>query len=109
LHLPITLTKGTRVIVSGRLKSRSYETKEGEKRAVVELEVDEIGPSLRYSTVKVNRTQRSNQGGQGAGGFGDQGPGSQPGQSSPQDDPWATPQTSSAGGWGNGPDSEPPF
>jgi single-strand DNA-binding protein len=104
-----SLTKGTRVIVSGRLKSRSYETKEGEKRTVVELEVDEIGPSLRYANVKVNRSQRSNQGGQGAGGFGNQGPGSQPGQSSPQDDPWATPQTSNAGGWGNGPDSEPPF
>jgi single-strand DNA-binding protein len=62
-----------------------------------------------FETVKVNRSQRSNQGGQGAGGFGNQGPGSQPCQSSPQDDPWATPQTSSAGGWGNGPDSEPPF
>jgi single-strand DNA-binding protein len=105
-----SLTKGTRVIVSGRLKSRSYEAKEGEKRTVIELEVDEIGPSLRYANAKVNRTQRSNQGGQGAGaGFGSQGAGSQPGQSFPQDDPWATPQTSSAGGWGNGPDSEPPF
>lgn len=104
-----SLTKGMRVIVSGRLKSRSYETKEGEKRTVIELEVDEIGPSLRYANVKVNRTQRSNQGGQGAGGFTSQGPGGQPGQSSPQDDPWATPQTSNAGGWGNGPDSEPPF
>jgi single-strand DNA-binding protein len=108
-----SLTKGTRVIVSGRLKSRSYETKEGEKRTVIELEVDEIGPSLRSATAKINRTQRSNQAGQGAGGgFGNQGAGSQPGQpgqSSPQDDPWATPQTSNAGGWGNGPDSEPPF
>lgn len=46
-----SLTKGTRVIVSGRLKSRSYETKEGEKRTVIELEVDEIGPSLRYANV----------------------------------------------------------
>jgi single-strand DNA-binding protein len=106
-----SLTKGTRVIVSGRLKSRSYETKEGEKRTVIELEVDEIGPSLRYANAKVNRAQRSNQGGQGAGaGFANQGAGSQPGQSFPQDDPWATPQAaSSAGGWGNGPDSEPPF
>ena len=58
-----SLTKGMRVIVSGRLKSRSYETKEGEKRTVIELEVDEIGPSLRYANAKVNRTQRS--GGQG--------------------------------------------
>ncbi|MDD1475407.1 single-stranded DNA-binding protein [Arthrobacter sp. H16F315] len=54
-----SLTKGMRVIVSGRLKSRSYETKEGEKRTVIELEVDEIGPSLRYANAKINRTQRS--------------------------------------------------
>ena len=53
-----SLTKGMRVIVSGRLKSSSYETKEGEKRTVIELEVDEIGPSLRYANAKVNRTQR---------------------------------------------------
>jgi single-strand DNA-binding protein len=58
-----SLTKGTRVIVSGRLKSRSYETKEGEKRTVIELEVDEIGPSLKYANAKVNRTQRGNGGG----------------------------------------------
>ncbi len=56
-----SLTKGMRVIVSGRLKSRSYETKEGEKRTVMELEVDEIGPSLRYANAKVNRSQRGNQ------------------------------------------------
>lgn len=54
-----TLTKGTRVVCQGRLKSRSYETKEGEKRTVMELEVDEIGPSLRYASAKVTRTQRS--------------------------------------------------
>jgi len=130
-----SLTKGMRVIVSGRLKSRSYETKEGEKRTVIELEVDEIGPSLRYANAKVNRTQRSGggggfgggQGGQGgfggnSGGFGggsggntgnsagnsggNWGGGNQPAQ---QDDPWATPGVSNAGGWGNGPDSEPPF
>src|SRR3989440_1708940 len=76
-----SLTKGMRVIVSGRLKSRSYETKEGEKRTVIELEVDEIGPSLRYANAKVNRTQRSGaQGGQGGfggggGGFGGGGAG----------------------------------
>jgi len=58
-----SLTKGMRVIVSGRLKSRSYETKEGEKRTVIELEVDEIGPSLKYANAKVNRTQRSDKGG----------------------------------------------
>ena len=53
-----SLTKGMRVIIQGRLKSRSYETKEGEKRTVIELEVDEIGPSLKYANAKVNRTQR---------------------------------------------------
>lgn len=61
-----SLTKGMRVIVSGRLKSRSYETKEGEKRTVIELEVDEIGPSLKYANAKVNRTARQDNSGQGA-------------------------------------------
>jgi single-strand DNA-binding protein len=116
-----TLTKGTRVIVQGRLKSRSYETKEGEKRTVMELEVDEIGPSLRYASAKVTHTQRSG-GGQGgfgggnSGGFGgnqNQGwgaPQSAP-QSAPQEDPWGAPAGGgNAGSWGNGPDSnEPPF
>ncbi|GAB2721802.1 single-stranded DNA-binding protein [Arthrobacter bambusae] len=101
-----SLTKGTRVIVSGRLKSRSYETKEGEKRTVIELEVDEIGPSLRYANAKVNRTQRSTAQGAAAGGFGNQGSA----QASPQEDPWASQQASGgAGFWGSGPDSEPPF
>lgn len=62
-----SLQKGIRVVVQGRLKSRSYETKEGERRTVTELEVDEIGPSLRYASAKVTRNARS--GGQG-GGFG---------------------------------------
>src|ERR1044072_7440943 len=62
-----SLQRGMRVIVSGRLKSRSYETKEGEKRTVVEMEVDEVGPSLRYATAKVNRTQRGTGGGAGFG------------------------------------------
>ncbi|WP_104043826.1 single-stranded DNA-binding protein [Arthrobacter sp. ZGTC412] len=127
-----SLTKGMRVIVTGRLKSRSYETKEGEKRTVIELEVDEIGPSLRYANAKVNRTQRSGGGGAGNGGQGGFGGGNSGGgfgggntggnqggnsgggwgggnQQAAQDDPWATPGVSSAGGWGNGPDSEPPF
>ena len=124
-----SLTKGMRVIVTGRLKSRSYETKEGEKRTVIELEVDEIGPSLRYANAKVNRTQRSGgQGGQGGFGGGNSGGGNFGGgnsggnqggnsgggwgggnQQAAQDDPWATPGVSNAGGWGNGPDSEPPF
>jgi len=127
-----SLTKGMRVIVSGRLKSRSYETKEGEKRTVIELEVDEIGPSLRYANAKVNRTQRSGGGGAGngaqggfgggnsGGGFGGGNSGGNQGgnsggfgggnQQAAQEDPWATPGVSNAGGgWGNGPDSEPPF
>ncbi|MFE4080302.1 single-stranded DNA-binding protein [Paenarthrobacter sp. YIM B13468] len=102
-----SLTKGMRVIASGRLKSRSYETKEGDKRTVIELEVDEIGPSLRYANAKVNRAQRNNaQGGGIGGGFG-----SQPntGQATRQDDPWASNSSANAGSWGNGPDSEPPF
>ena len=70
-----SLTKGMRVIVTGRLKCRSYETKEGEKRTVIELEVDEIGPSLRYANAKVNRTQRSGGGGQGGFGGGNSGGG----------------------------------
>jgi single-strand DNA-binding protein len=96
-----SLTKGMRVIVSGRLKSRSYETKEGEKRTVIELEVDEIGPSLKYANAKVNRTQRSGSGGQSSGGqsHGNWG-GNQPATAGVSD---------SGGGWGNGPDSEPPF
>jgi single-strand DNA-binding protein len=106
-NLAESLTKGSRVIVVGRLKSRSYETKEGEKRTVIELEVDEIGPSLKYATAKVQRTQRSgNSGGNGGWNGGGQAASSPP----PQDDPWAAPgATANAGGWGNGPDSEPPF
>lgn len=68
-----SLTKGTRVIVQGRLVQRSFETREGEKRTVVEMQVDEVGPSLRYATAKPNRTQRG--GGGGGGGFGNQGGG----------------------------------
>ena len=90
-----SLGRGTRVIVSGRLKSRSYETKEGEKRTVVEMEVDEVGPSLRYASAKVTKTQR----GSGGGGFG----GGQQGGGSggQQEDPWATGAGSSQGGQGN--------
>jgi single-strand DNA-binding protein len=108
-----SLTKGMRVIVSGVLKSRSYETKEGEKRTVIELEVQEIGPSLRYANAKVNRAQRSNNGGgqsgNGAGGNSQGGQWGNNGQS--QEDPWAAPGVSNSGGgqWGNGPDQDPPF
>lgn len=103
-----SLQKGMRVVVTGRLKSRSYDTKEGEKRTVIELEVDEIGPSLRYATAKVTRENRQNAAGSGGfggntGGFG----GSQQttGNNSPTDDPWAK----AGAGAGAGPDSEPPF
>jgi single-strand DNA-binding protein len=92
-----SLGRGTRVIVSGRLKSRSYETKEGEKRTVIEMEVDEVGPSLRYASAKVTKTQR----GSGGGGFGGgaQGGGQQGGGGGQQEDPWATgPGQGSAGG-----------
>ena len=74
-----SLTRGSRVIVQGRLKQRSYETREGEKRTVVELEVDEIGPSLRYATAKVNKASRSGGGGGGFGSGSGGGGGSRPG------------------------------
>jgi single-strand DNA-binding protein len=66
-HVAGSLTKGSRVIVSGRLKQRSYETKEGEKRTSIELEVDEIGPSLRYATASITRAQSSSRGGASSG------------------------------------------
>src|SRR5699024_5078896 len=91
-----TLSRGARVIVQGRLKQRSFETKEGEKRTVVELDVDEIGPALRYATAKVNKTSRGGSGG-GGGGFGGSGGGS--------DDPWAAAPAASSGGFSD----EPPF
>jgi single-strand DNA-binding protein len=90
-----SLTRGMRVIVQGRLKQRSYETKEGEKRTVYEIEVDEVGPSLRNATAKVSKTNR-------AGGAGSAG-GSTSGGA---DDPWAA-----SGSWGSpvGANDEPPF
>jgi single-strand DNA-binding protein len=88
--------RGMRVIVSGRLKSRSYETKEGEKRTVVEMDVDEIGPSLRSATAKVNKTQRGGGGGGFGGGQGNQGGGWSGGSGGQAEDPWAT--GGSAGG-----------
>jgi single-strand DNA-binding protein len=102
-----SLQRGMRVIVNGRLKQRSYETKEGEKRTVYEVEVDDVGPALRYATAKVTKVSR---GGPGAGGgFG--------GGDTPADDPWSTPAAGSAAGgsgsWGGGGGSssfdEPPF
>lgn len=112
-HVAESLQRGARVIVSGRLRQRTYETREGEKRTVFELEVDEIGPSLRYATAKVQKMARSSGGG---GGFGASG-------GAPTDDPWASatpapPAGQSAGqsapapagaGSGGGFSDEPPF
>jgi single-strand DNA-binding protein len=97
-----SLTKGTRVVVQGRLVQRSYETREGEKRTVVELQVDEIGPSLRYASAKVTRAQRSGAGGGGGfSGGGGAGGGAASGGSF-DNDPWATPAPGPAS-------DEPPF
>jgi single-strand DNA-binding protein len=88
-----SLQRGMRVIVQGRLKQRSYETKEGEKRTVYEVEVDEVGPSLRNASAKVNKVARTGGGsyGGGQGGGGMSGGGQGGGRSSGgQDDPWAT-------------------
>ena len=102
-----SLVRGSRVIVSGRLKQRSYETREGEKRTVIELEVDEIGPSLRYATAKVQKMSRSSAGG---GGFGSSGGGGGGGGNF-ADDPWASATPANAGGGGSSSsfDDEPPF
>jgi single-strand DNA-binding protein len=95
-----SLQRGMRVIVSGRLKQRSYETREGEKRTVYEVEVDEVGPSLRNATAKINKTTRGGGGFGGAGGsFGGRSGGDGP---SAVDDPWAT---QPAGGTSD----DPPF
>jgi single-strand DNA-binding protein len=94
-----SLQKGMRVVVQGRLKQRSYETKEGEKRTSYELDVEEVGPSLKYATAKVNKTTR----GGGGGGFG----GSPSGP--PADDPWASSAPAAGGGGGGGWSDEPPF
>lgn len=119
-----SLARGTRVIAQGRLVQRSYETKEGDKRTVVELEVDEVGPSLRYATAKVNRTQRTNGGQQTQGGYAQQGGDdpwatgpSQPvergqqAQQQPQQGSWGSQGSQGGGGWSGGAPSydEPPF
>ena len=103
-----SLQRGSAVIVQGRLKQRSYETKEGEKRTVYELDVDEIGPSLRWATAKVTKASRGGGGG-GGGGYGGQSfGGGSGGSASSNDDPWATAPAgggASSGGWSD----EPPF
>ena len=108
-----SLTKGMRVIVSGRLKSRSYETREGEKRTVFEVDVDEVGPALRYATAKVTRTT----GGGGGGGNwqGNQGGGGQQAPQSSGGDPWSSSGNAGGNRGGNDPwaqasqPEEPPF
>ena len=108
-----TLTRGARVIVQGRLKQRSFETREGEKRTVIELEVDEVGPSLRYATASVTKASRSGGGGgyggaaNGGGGYGGGGGYSGGGQPA-GDDPWASAPAAGSSGAG-GYDDEPPF
>lgn len=130
-----SLSRGTRVIVQGRLKSRSFDTKEGERRTVMELDVDEIGPSLRFAKAQVSKVERSGgfqgggqgygggqQGGYGGqqtgGGWGQQGgqpggnQGGQGGFGGQQNDPWAASdpnQNQGGGGWGSPTESEPPF
>ncbi|MFJ9466314.1 single-stranded DNA-binding protein [Streptomyces caniferus] len=128
-----SLTRGTRVVVQGRLKQRSYEDREGVKRTVYELDVEEVGASLKNATAKITKT--SGRGGQGGGGFGGgqqgggqggggwgggPGGGQQGGGGAPADDPWATngpagggQQGGGGGGWGGssggGYSDEPPF
>ena len=109
-----SLQRGMRVIVQGRLKSRQYETREGEKRTVFEIDVEEVGPSLRSASAKVTKTTRSGgsggySGGGGGGGYSGGGGG---GQSAPADDPWASPAPAQGGGnsgWGgqSQPQSQP--
>ena len=97
-----SLTRGTRVIATGRLKQRSYETREGEKRTVLEMEVDDVGPALRTATAKVTKVARA------GGGFGEGG-----GFGGGNDDPWAAPAgggASDGGAWNGGSSfDEPPF
>jgi single-strand DNA-binding protein len=94
-----SLQRGMRVVVHGRLKQRSFETREGEKRTVIELDVDEVGPSLKYATAKVNRTTRGSSGG----GFGSGG------ESAPADDPWASSGPAGTNSSGAALSDEPPF
>ncbi|WP_435201405.1 single-stranded DNA-binding protein [Janibacter sp. GS2] len=131
-----SLTRGARVVVTGRLVSRSWEDKEtGQKRSVMEMQADEVGPSLRYATAKVTKTQRNGGGGQGGGGWGGQqgnvAGGSSPAGGQQQNDPWSTggqqgggfgggqpgggpggpaAPAQGGGGWGSAPSyDEPPF
>ena len=95
-HVSQSLTKGSRVIAQGRLKQRSFETQQGEKRTVIELEVDEIGPSLRYATAQVTRSQGGGGGNRGGGGGGQFGGGQS--QGAVADEPWGQPAGQQSGG-----------
>jgi len=106
-----SLQRGMRVIVTGRLRQRNYETKEGEKRTVYEVEVDDVGPSLRNASAKVNRASRGGGEGGFGGGGGNRGGGGYGGQSSSgsgggrNEDPWASTDNGGGGGYSD----EPPF
>ncbi len=97
-----SLTRGTRVIVSGRLRQRSYETKEGEKRTVYEVEVDDVGPSLRNASAKVNKVARNGSASAAPGGSGGRPSGGQGHAGGGDADPWAS---DGPGGYTD----EPPF
>jgi single-strand DNA-binding protein len=101
-----SLQRGMRVIVYGRLRQRSYETREGEKRTVYEVEVDDVGPSMRNASAKVTKSNRSS-GGFGGGSGGSSGSGGASGATGAraQEDPWAA----DAGSFGEGTSDEPPF
>lgn len=123
-NVAATLTKGQRVIAQGKLKQRSYESREGEKRTAFELDIDEIGPALRYSTAQVTRAAGGSGGG-GGGQFGGGAPAQRPQQVQqqrpPAEEPWGGQQQSGGGNFGSGGwaapgagnsggfDDEPPF
>lgn len=94
-HVAGSLTKGSRVIATGRLKQRSYQDREGNNRTSIELEVDEIGPSLRYATAQVTRAASGGGGGGGGGG-------QRPQVQQSNDEPWSTPGSNNGGGGNNG-------
>ncbi|WP_030160645.1 single-stranded DNA-binding protein [Glycomyces sp. NRRL B-16210] len=100
-----SLSRGTRVIVQGKLKQRSYETREGEKRTVYELDVEEVGPALRFATAKLNKSG----GGAGGGGGRSFGGGSGNTGGSAPDDPWASAAPAGASAGNAGFDEDPPF
>lgn len=111
-NIAASLTKGTRVVVQGRLTQRSYTDNQGQQRSSLDLEVEEIGPSLRFATAQVTRGQARGQ----VGGFNNQAGGQPAGQSSwgkpaaPQENPWSNPgQPADQGGFGGNFDDEQPF